>query len=114
MPENTVLRKERSLKQEQIDRLKLDREALNIELGKGSLANYDKKKEALIESTDEADPERHTRIPRVGTSGCCGKGCNGCLIFWHDPIYEKARQIMKNKKMGVKLTVAESQNTNAA
>ena len=114
LPVNTVLRKERSLKQEQIDRLKLDREALNIELGKGSLANYDKKKDALIESTDEADPERHTRIPRVGTSGCCGKGCNGCLIFWHDPIYEKARNIMKNKKMGVKLTVAESQDKNAA
>ncbi|MCK5295632.1 MAG: U32 family peptidase C-terminal domain-containing protein [Alphaproteobacteria bacterium] len=34
---------------------------------------------------------------------CCGKGCNGCVIFWNDPKYEKAREEMKSKKIGEKL-----------
>jgi U32 family peptidase len=29
--------------------------------------------------------------PRMGAEGCCGLGCNGCLPFWQEPRYAKAR-----------------------
>lgn len=40
------------------------------------------------------------KSPKQGVDGCCGKGCNGCLLFWKDPKYEKAREKMKGKKIG--------------
>jgi putative protease len=40
------------------------------------------------------------KTPRVGLEGCCGKGCNGCMMFWHDPLYAKAREILGKKKQG--------------
>jgi len=40
------------------------------------------------------------KSPKQGVDGCCGKGCNGCLLFWQDPKYEKAREKMKGKKIG--------------
>jgi hypothetical protein len=26
--------------------------------------------------------------PRYGSQACCGKGCNGCLVFWNDRRFE--------------------------
>jgi putative protease len=40
------------------------------------------------------------KIPRTGKEGCCAKGCNGCLIFWYDDKYARARAILKTKKIG--------------
>lgn len=40
------------------------------------------------------------KAPKQGLDSCCGKGCNGCLMFWKDPKYEKAREKMKTKKIG--------------
>jgi len=31
------------------------------------------------------------RPPRLGASGCCGLGCNGCLPFWQDERYAPLR-----------------------
>ncbi len=43
----------------------------------------------------------HTgKTPALGLDACCGLGCNGCHMFWHDPKYEKARDVMKDKKIG--------------
>jgi putative protease len=56
-------------------------------------------KDARDEETEEAEP----KFRRTGTSGCCGRGCNGCLMFWHDPAYAKGRELMKQKKLGEKL-----------
>lgn len=58
---------------------------------------------SFIESINDGSGERKPRTPRIGTTGCCGKGCNGCLIFWHDAAYAKAREIMRSKKIGEKL-----------
>ena len=99
-PVMTVLRKERSLTQDQWDRLKLDLEASKIELGGGSQKLYDKRLDTLQESTDQQLSERKYKTPRIGVEGCCGRGCNGCLIFWNEPAYEKARQLMEDKKQG--------------
>ncbi len=99
-PEMTIIRKERPLTRDQWDRLKMDREASRIELGQGSDALYDKRRDALVISLDEANAERKFKTPRLGVEGCCGRGCNGCLIFWQDPAYEKARELMVSKKQG--------------
>ncbi|MBT5919475.1 MAG: peptidase U32, partial [Alphaproteobacteria bacterium] len=100
IPANTIIRKERSLTPEQWDRLKLDTETRLIEADKGSDEAYAARRENLQTSQAEADSTRRPRTPRLGVEGCCGKGCNGCLVFWHDPVYEKARTLLAKKKQG--------------
>ncbi len=34
---------------------------------------------------------------------CCGRGCNGCLKFWHDDKYARAREILAKKQTGERL-----------
>ncbi|MCF8474509.1 MAG: U32 family peptidase C-terminal domain-containing protein [Emcibacter sp.] len=99
-PEMTIIRKERALTREQWNRLKLDKESSKIEQGHGSAMLYEKKRDALAVSLDEANAERKFKTPRIGVEGCCGRGCNGCLIFWQDPSYAKARELMLDKKQG--------------
>jgi len=99
-PELSVIRKERALTKDQWDRLKLDEEAHKLEMGKGNEDNYEKKREALEKSIAEDALERRHKTPRLGVEGCCGKGCNGCLIFWNDPSYAKSREKMLSKKQG--------------
>ncbi|TNE36114.1 MAG: hypothetical protein EP347_11860, partial [Alphaproteobacteria bacterium] len=60
----------------------------------------------LVQAVDreaETASERTVKSPRYGVEGCCGKGCNGCLVFWHDPAYAKAREKLSAKKQGEKL-----------
>jgi len=46
----------------------------------------------------------HTgKAPTLGLDSCCGLGCNGCLMFWNDPKYSKARETLKSRKIGEKL-----------
>lgn len=97
----TVLHKEKSLTQEQWDRLKLDRETRLLESGEGSDEKYSAKRDALQQSQEIKDAARRSKTPRIGMEGCCGKGCNGCLMFWHYPTYEKARTLLAQKKQGV-------------
>jgi len=99
-PEMSIIRKERCLTQDQWDRLKLDKEAQKLELGQGSEKNYDQRRQTLIASSDERNNERKFKTPRLGVEGCCGRGCNGCMIFWQDPAYARAREIMAEKKQG--------------
>ena len=104
IPLMCVVRKETPLTQIQWDRLKLDREAQRLEVcGNTEIPVqplYEKKRAALRTSLDEASKTRKIKSPRLGLDTCCGRGCNGCMMFWHDPVYEKARQIMATKKQG--------------
>lgn len=103
-PKQSVIRKERPLTKDERARLKLDKTAQNIERSKGSEAEYNKKLEQLKEAMESGTLDRSFRTPRIGKEGCCGKGCNGCLVFWHDAEYEKARQLMAEKKQGEMLS----------
>jgi len=100
IPPMTVLRKEKALTQEQWGRLKLDQETCRIEQGKVSTEAYDARTDALRASQALKDAARRPKTPRIGMEGCCGKGCNGCLMFWHDPAYAKARNLLALKKPG--------------
>ncbi|KUJ73677.1 hypothetical protein AVO45_13860 [Ruegeria marisrubri] len=42
------------------------------------------------------------------TEGCCGRGCNGCLIFWQDPQYARAREVLLKRRQGAQLSRAEA------
>jgi len=43
------------------------------------------------------------KAPALGLDSCCGLGCNGCTMFWHDDKYAKARESLASKKIGVML-----------
>ncbi len=100
LPPMSIIRKERPMTEEEWNRVKLDKEALKIELNSGSWDKYTEKREKLVNAIKEALPERRLKTPRFGIEGCCGKGCNGCLIFWNDPAYAKARKLLAQKKQG--------------
>lgn len=99
-PPFTILRKEASLSEEEWQRLKLDRLAQKIELGQGSQSLYSERIELLQDTISEELMERRSKTSRSGVSGCCGRGCNGCSIFWNDGAYEKARERLLAKKHG--------------
>jgi len=51
----------------------------------------------------------HTgKTPALGLDSCCGLGCNGCLMFWNDDKYEKARETLKAKKIGQMLVKTDA------
>ncbi len=102
-PAMTILRKEKALTDEQWNQIKLDFEAGKMELGKQDDKRYLAKKQILIDALGEGGKSRAPKTRRVGLEGCCGKGCNGCLMFWNDPKYEKARSLLAGKKQGVML-----------
>lgn len=106
-PPMTVIRKEAPLTKEQWNRLRADKEGLAIETGGGSDNAYRQKVTDLREAIIEGSAERRFKTPRLGKEGCCAKGCNGCLIFWHDPQYQKARDLLAQKKSGEMLSKSD-------
>jgi len=85
------------LTQEQWDRLKLNRETPLLNLGEDSDDNYSAKRDALQNSQEIKNAARRPKTPRIGIKGCCGKGCNGCLKFWHNPTYKKSSRFYLKK-----------------
>ena len=104
VPVMTVLRKERALTPAQWERLKHDAEAHDMELGHGDEGLYERKTEKLQAAMDEDQTKRSIKSPRLGTEGCCGRGCNGCTIFWYDDKYAKARELLARNAQGELLT----------
>jgi len=104
VPELTVVRKETPLTKTQWDRLKLDRVGQRLEVTCNTddpvHPLYERKRETLRDSLKEDNKTRKIKSPRLGLDTCCGRGCNGCMMFWHDPAYEKARLLMASKKQG--------------
>lgn len=100
LPEFTLIRKEKPL--EQSEKLKVESRQLShqLEAGEVKQEKYENKRKKYFSALEIADDSVSPRTPRIGADGCCGKGCNGCLIFWHDDKYAKAREILKTKKIG--------------
>ncbi len=106
MPPHTIIRKEKA--NSDSESLKVDSRQLShrLEAGEVSQNKYNNKRSQYFQSLsssivdEDAVINLTTKTPRIGTEGCCGKGCNGCLIFWHDEKYLKAREILKTKKIG--------------
>ena len=102
LPPLTLIRKEKD--NIEIEQLKVQSRELShqLEAGEISTEKYQQKRKKYFtaQEIDQNDATATTRSPRIGTEGCCGKGCNGCLIFWNDEKYAKAREILKTKKIG--------------
>jgi len=108
-PEFTVMRKERPLTEEQWARIKLDKVVQGIEASsKDRPKAYDRSRDKLVDAIGEGGVERRHKTNRVGVEGCCGRGCNGCLMFWQDPQYEMAREELLTRKQGAQLSRAEA------
>ncbi len=108
-PEYSVLRKERALTDEQWKRIKFDKYTQGAEIkGAANDDAYAKRRDALVESIEAGGNEKRFKTNRVGTDGCCGKGCNGCMMFWQDDLYAKAREEVLTRKQGELLSRAEA------
>jgi U32 family peptidase len=108
-PAFTVLRKERALTDEQWNRVRFDKLTQGLEIsGKENTSAYERRRDALVDSIGEDASERRFKTNRIGTDGCCGKGCNGCLIFWQDDTYAAAREAVLKRKQGEMLSRAEA------
>ncbi|MBH41870.1 MAG: peptidase U32 [Candidatus Magasanikbacteria bacterium] len=109
LPQYTVARKEKSIITDPA-RLKRDMHSFSVE-AQGSCCGT---KESPCEKSKKTDvcckiekkeisksnKQPKTKKPKFGTDACCGKGCNGCLMFWHDTKFAKLRDKMKDKKIG--------------
>lgn len=106
LPVCTVARKKKQLTPEEKARFLLDIEAQKSEI-EGKPMDPEKKKDLLAQVEKQKEFLEKRKVagkgPKMGSEGCCGKGCNGCMIFWNDPKYEAAREEMKKKKQGEKL-----------
>ncbi|SNY93532.1 putative protease [Cohaesibacter sp. ES.047] len=109
VPVMTVLRKERALTPAQWARLKHDAEAHDLELGHGDAGLYERKNAKLQTAMDDDQTKRSIKSPRLGKEGCCGRGCNGCTIFWYDDKYAKARELLARNEQGKLLTKQQAQ-----
>ncbi|HHL42940.1 MAG TPA: peptidase U32 [Hellea balneolensis] len=119
LPVGTVVRKETLLTDTQWNRVKLDKIAQRIEVD-GQTDNparpsYVNRREKLRAALAEDNKTRKPKVnPKLGLDGCCGRGCNGCLMFWNDPAYAKAREIMAKKKQGQMLDRDMRESVSAA
>ncbi len=112
-PQYSVMRKERALTDEQWARIRLDKLTQGLEIsGKDNPAAYAKRRDALVDKIEENTSgntgDRRFKTNRIGVEGCCGKGCNGCMMFWEDDQYARAREVLLKRKQGEQLTRAEA------
>jgi len=100
LPPFSLIRKEKPL--DESEKLKVESRQLShaLEAGEVKEEKYQNKRNKYFIAKEIADDKISPRTPRIGLEGCCGKGCNGCLVFWHDEKYAKAREILKTKKIG--------------
>ena len=108
-PVYSVLRKERALTDEHWSRIRFDKLVQGLETsGRDNAKAYARRRDELIEKIGEDGNERRFKTNRIGTEGCCGKGCNGCLIFWQDEKYARAREVLSKRKQGEQLSRREA------
>lgn len=67
---------------------KTRRLSMAVEVGELDEERY---REGATRNREQATIVRPRRKPKQGTESCCGRGCNGCLMFWHDERFEDAR-----------------------
>ena len=108
-PQYSVMRKERALTEEQWARIRLDKLTQGLEInGRENEKAYSRRRDELVEKIEKNTSDRRFKTNRVGVEGCCGKGCNGCMMFWQDDQYARAREVLLKRKQGEQLTRAEA------
>ncbi len=108
LPPLSIIRSEKSMTELEWTRLKHDKTAFKIELGANLNHIYQRQKNTIEDLSQQDNSQKRLKTPRIGTKGCCGKGCNGCLIFTYEPAFAQARLILSRRKQGILLTKQES------
>ncbi len=101
----TVARKARPLNNEQALQLAQNAKTQGAELGlvpAAALLRSEDERSAVIRSMKGSKP------PKLGAEGCCGLGCNGCLPFWKEERYARARALLLAQKDGGRLATNSS------
>lgn len=107
LPVLSVARKMVELDEAQQARLIADLEALAIQIQ--NLKVDDAEKTRRLKENQEMQlfykqKQVIKKGPRMGLEGCCGKGCNGCRLFWFDPKYSRAREkLLAGKSLAASL-----------
>jgi putative protease len=94
LPPLTVARKARPLTDMQANQLRQNINSQSTELGlvaATSLVRSEEDRRGVIASMKGTQP------PKLGALGCCGLGCNGCLPFWSEDKYKKARELLSRQ-----------------
>lgn len=94
LPALTVVRKAKALTEEQAEQLARNRTAQRVELGLIDPAALTKPR---LAPKPVGGP---VRAPKLGEDGCCALGCNGCLPFWNEEKYAKARLKLQDSRRG--------------
>lgn len=98
LPPLSVARREKELSPEEKARVIRDLEAQKHEIAQLPIDEVSKNTR-LQETHSILERAKNREVqgkgPRMGVEGCCGKGCNGCLLFWKDDKYAKARAKLK-------------------
>lgn len=103
LPVGTIARTETFDALRLTPRTKVRIQSHQVESGKLGAKVYEgTKKRVEAQMREEGTYDKMNAAPKKKNE-CCGKGCNGCLVFWNDDKYAKAREIMAQKKMGEKL-----------
>lgn len=105
LPEGTVARAETyGLSDIREDHIQVRIKSHQMESGRLSETAYDKFKNSKAEARGDQILRHSTNKPAKDLSeSCCGLGCNGCLKFWNDDKYAKARELLAQKKAGTRL-----------
>ncbi len=74
--------------------------SFNVEKGDASSSVLDNIKEKIAITRTETTLDQKSKKDYTQINTCCGRGCNGCLVFWNDPQYAKLRDKLKDKKPG--------------
>jgi putative protease len=102
----TVARTETFDESRNTEQVKVRIQSQKMEAGIVSEKVYESTKKRISErmaDTDKAKTIKSKKLAKTKEEACCGRGCNGCLVFWNDPMYAKARDLLATKKMGEKL-----------
>lgn len=93
----TVARKARPLTETQRVQLTQNEKTQGAELGlirADHLVRSNEERREVLASMKGKNP------PKLGAEGCCGLGCNGCLPFWKEEKYARARTILDERRTG--------------
>ncbi len=99
LPAGVVVRKSTPLRDHEREQLEHNKRSYAAELGLVAVDSL------TVRRAGRAGPGK---APRVGAEGCCGLGCNGCLPFWNEQKYERARELLAQEANGRRLSKQES------
>lgn len=91
-----VVRKARPLTDEQARDLLRAQQASLVEQGVLPPESLLRGPDARLRATHRPT----TKTPKLGALGCCGLGCNGCLPFFNEEKYARARELLAQRGAG--------------